>query len=87
MKPSRIAEARVEESIVALFQDLPSLCGFTVQARDGIGLTDVGLYPPPPPEDAKMICEEIHDTLAALVEERPEARALIAGRTFARSLH
>lgn len=86
MKTSRAAEARLEESIVALFQELPQLCGFTVQAQ-GIGLTDVGLYPPPPPEDAKFICEEIHDTLAALVEERPEARELIAGRTFARSLH
>jgi hypothetical protein len=87
MKPSRIAEARVEESIVALFQDLPALCGFTVQARGEIELTDIGFYPPPPSEDAKLICEEIHDALAALVEERPEARDLIAGRTFARALH
>jgi hypothetical protein len=86
MKTSRV-EARLEESIVGLFQDLPALCGFTVQTQGGVGLTDVGLYPPPPPEDAKLICEEIHDTLAALVEERPEARALIAGRTFARALH
>jgi hypothetical protein len=87
MKTSRIAEARVEESIVALFHDLPALCGFTVRAQGRIELTDVGLYPPPPLEDAKLICEEIHDALAALVEERPEAQALIAGRTFARSLH
>lgn len=87
MKPSRIAETRLEESIVALFQDLPALCGFTVQQRGGIVLTDVGLYPQPPVEEAKLICEEIHEALAELVEERPEARDLLVGRTFARSLH
>ena len=43
MKTSRIVETRLEESIVALFHDLPALCGFTVQSRGGIVLTDVGL--------------------------------------------
>lgn len=87
VKTSRIAAAQLEERIVALFHEVPELCGFTVQAHGGIGLTDVGLFPPMPAEDAKLVCAEIHETLAELVEERPEARQLLAGRTFARALH
>ena len=37
----RHAEAQLEESIVSLFHDLPTLCGFTVQAHGAISLTDV----------------------------------------------
>ena len=88
MKPSaRQTQAQLEESIVSLFQDLPTLCGFTVQAHGPISLTDVGFWPQPPLEDAKLIFEEIHDALTELVEERPEARALLSGRTFARAVH
>ena len=91
--------AELEESILALFGGFPSLCGFSVQDRpgtpgagtetveDGLFLTDVGLYPAPNIEEAKFICQEIRDTLAQLIEERPHARELISGRTFARSLH
>ena len=84
---SRHAEAQLEESIVSLFHDLPTLCGFTVQAHGAISLTDAGFWPQPPLEDAKLIFEEIHEALTELVEERPEARALLSGRTFARAVH
>jgi hypothetical protein len=92
-------ETRLEESIVSLFQDLPALCGFTVQDRAGIAdgrsstlkaglfLTDIGLFPQPPLEDAQLICEEIREALVELIEERPETRVLLAGKTFARALH
>ena len=95
----RSAVAELEESILALFGGFPSLCGFAVQDRpgnpgtgseslqDGLFLAEVGLYPVPNIEEAKFICQEIRDTLAQLIEERPHARELISGRTFARSLH
>ena len=91
--------AQLEESILVLFGSFPSLCGFSVQERpgllevssealqDGLFLTDVGLYPTPNIEEAKLICEDIRDTLAQLIDERPQVRELLSGRTFARSLH
>jgi hypothetical protein len=94
-----IVEMRLEESILSLFQDLPALCGFAVRDRagqpdggstvlnGGLFLTDIGLYPQPGVEVAKLICEEIRETLVALIDERPEARLLLSGRTFARALH
>jgi hypothetical protein len=85
MGTSRRVESCVEESIVSLFEDIPSLCGFTVSGT--LELADVGLYPLPAAEEAKLILEEIHGTLRELVEESPEARNLVSGRTFARRLH
>lgn len=88
MSLSRRAEAHVEQSIFALFQDIPVLCGFTVRSRAGrIELSDVGLYPLPAEDEAKLICDEIRHALAQLLEERPEARPLVSGRTFARVVH
>jgi hypothetical protein len=92
-------ELRLEESIVALFQELPALCGFAVRDQPGLPnagcvrlngglfLTDVGLYPLPHLDAAKLICEEISEALVNLIDERPEARQLLCGRTFARALH
>jgi hypothetical protein len=89
--------AELEQSILALFGGFPSLCGFSIQDRPGragseslqggLFLTEVGLYPVPNIEEAKFICQEIRDTLAQLIDERPQARELLTGRTFARSLH
>jgi hypothetical protein len=94
----RNTAAELEESILALFGGFPQLCGFSVQDRPshaagteslqgGLFLTEVGLYPVPNVEEAKMICEEIRDTLAQLIDERPQARELLSGRTFARAVH
>jgi hypothetical protein len=94
----RIA-AQLEESIVTLFGEFPSLCGFAIQDRPGLldggaatlrsdlFLTEVGLFPVPGLGEARLICEEIRDTLAQLIDERPEALELLSGRTFARSFH
>jgi hypothetical protein len=91
--------AQLEESIFSLFCGFPSLCGFAVQDRAGLPdgsseilqgglfLTDIGLFPAPGIEEARMICEEIRETLVQLIDERPEVRELLSGRTFARSLH
>ena len=85
---SRRAEAQVEESIFSLFQEFPTLCGFTVQAwHSGVELADLGLYPRPADAEASAIQAEIQEALAQLLDERPEARSLLAGRTFARAIH
>ena len=91
MKTTRQTEVAVEESIVSLFADRPELCGFTV-LLDGslplqMRLSEVGVWPAANPEELRVLCEEIRATLAEVVDERPDARELIAGRTFARSLH
>jgi hypothetical protein len=82
----RLTEAELEESIVSLFTDRPELCGFTV-GREGLVLADVGVYPAAGAEDLKLLCEEISASLLEVVGQRPEARQLLAGRTFARALH
>ena len=81
-------ESPLEERIVSLFEDIPSLCGFTVATRaGGLELADIGLYPPPADDEVKLIHAEIRETLSALLAEQPEARGLLSGRTFARALH
>lgn len=77
----------IENRIVSLFAGCPELCGFTVKLDGELMLSDVGLYPPLAAREVTHICEEIRDTLLSLIDEQPEARRLLAGRTFARSLH
>jgi len=81
------AEARLEESLVALFSDRPELCGFTVASDGALLAADIGVYPPPDAEGLKLLCEDIRAALREVVDERPEAAELLAGRTFARSVH
>ncbi len=83
---SRIV-SRIEDSIGSLFADCPELCGFTVRLDGELVLSDVGLWPQQRAENVKLICEEIRGTLLSLIEEQPETRRLLAGRTFARALH
>jgi len=87
MKSTRQTEVALEESIVSLFTDRPELCGFTVLLEGGLVLSEVGVFPAAKPEDMRVICDEIRATLAEVVDERPDARELLAGRTFARALH
>ena len=98
MKSARRASNQIDDRIVSVFEGFPLLCGFTVQdcpglpdggserLPSGLFLTDVGFYPQPGLEDARMICESLRDTLIEIIEERPEAQRQLAGRTFARSL-
>lgn len=76
-----------EDAIVSLFAGCPELCGFTVKFDGDVILSDIGLFPEPGAEDLRIICAEIRETLLTLVDERPEARRLLSGRTFARALH
>jgi hypothetical protein len=83
-----------------LFQRCPALHGFSVQPRasvtrervvqglqDDLYLADVVAHWPLSGEQAETLVEEISQAIAELVEERPEASALLRGRTFARILH
>jgi hypothetical protein len=87
MKNATRTEVKLEESIVSLFVERPELCGFTVTVEGGLVLSDVGIYPAGRPEELRLICEEIRAALVEVIEQAPEARDLLAGRTFARSLH
>ena len=78
-------KTQIEDSIVSVFEGYPSLCGFTVTRT--LEPADLSLFPAPAPDEAMLIHEEIRDTLSQLLEERPEAGRLLAGRTFARALH
>jgi hypothetical protein len=91
MKTAPAFESRmlstIENSLVALFAGCPELHGFTVKLDGELVLSDVGLWPQPGSEAVRMICEEIRHTLLSLIDEQPEARKLLANRTFARALH
>lgn len=84
----------------SLFQRCPALHGFTVQPADsatreralvdlqgGLYLADVVWHQPLNGEQAAALVDEISQALLELVDERPEAGALLRGRTFARILH
>jgi len=84
----------------SLFRRFPMLHGFSVQdrsnvtrervvqgLRDDLYLADVVAHWPLSGEQAETLVEEISLALAELVDERPEATALLRGRTFARILH
>jgi hypothetical protein len=88
--------ARVE----MLFQRCPQLYGFSVQqasrvsreriAQDlqgGLFLADVAWHQPLNGDQAATLVDEISQELLELVDEQPEAVALLRGRTFARTLH
>lgn len=81
-------EADVEARVRALFRRCPALCGFSVgDAGRGPALTELCVYPSSGFSAPADLCHEIVATLAELVDERPEAAALLRGRTFARVLH
>jgi hypothetical protein len=81
-------EADLEATVFTLFQRCPLLCGFAVQALESdLFLGDVSFYPSPGQAQSEKLCGEIAAALLELIDERPEARELLCGRTFARTLH
>ena len=94
MKPSeqRLSEARRQhtEAIVAqhihqLFQRLPMLAGFWL--RPDLEVAELSALTWPGCTAGRDLYQEVMQSLAELVEERPEAVQLMRGRTFARALH
>jgi hypothetical protein len=93
MKPSqdRLPEtgrqrsaALLEARIDGLFQRLPMLSGFAVQ--DDLYISDVATDTWPGLTADADLYEEIADTIAALLDERPDTKELLRARTFARTL-
>ena len=83
-----------------LFRRCPELHGFSVQhgpsvnrervAHDlqcGLLLADVAWHQPLNGDQAATLIGEISQELLALVDEQPDASALLLGRTFARVLN
>ena len=90
----------VPASIEALFHRYPALAGFSVRglhdipdscARSGdeseLFVSDVGVLPSLTHDEYGEIFHEIASTLSELLAEQPDAAELLAGRTFARTLH
>lgn len=89
-------EARVE----TVFERCPALCGFSIAERlvpsqDGdahvreweLYVSNIDAYPELGSGQAEMLCGEISSAFADLLDQRPEAAALLPGRTFARAWH
>lgn len=95
-----MVEADLEATVDALFRRCPMLCGFsvrdaadlprnrsTVQHGSELFVTEVSVFPMRdvyPPAELSL---EIVATLAELLDECPEAGALLRDRTFARVVH
>ena len=83
-----------------LFERCPALHGFTVLDRSlvpggtrvaalerGLFVAGIGIYPEPAPEQCERIYDEISVALLDFMLQRPEAREVLRGRTFARAFH
>jgi len=93
-------EADLGASIHALFIRCPRLHGFAIlgatplaghgfplQRAGGLVVTDLSIYPACDLDTALKHLGKIEAALAKLIDECPEARELLCGRTFARVLH
>lgn len=79
---------QIEQQLQMLFSRCPELSGFSVRGdAEDLFVSDVGISPRLSAEQYGEIFQDIALTLSELVEERPEASALLRGRTFARTLH
>lgn len=82
---SRLA-ADLEAATGTIFRRCPTLCGFAVRGESSnLYVTEVSVFPLSglePPDDVRG---EIVSALLALLDECPEAGALMRERSFARS--
>lgn len=84
----------VEATMEALFRRLPALCGFSVQEMRALPsderevvFAEVAIQPWAGCRPSQELLSELADALLDLVDERPEASELLAGRTFAPVIH
>ncbi|HEX2199776.1 MAG TPA: hypothetical protein VHG88_14300 [Burkholderiales bacterium] len=94
-------EADLGARVEALFGRCPELWGFQVQERvvEGSGIEEAGVrelelyiagidvFPALGSAQSETLVAQISAALADLLEESPEAADLLAGRTFARTVH
>jgi len=96
----RMFEADLEATVDALFRRCPTLCGFSVrdaadlprnrsslQHGNELFVTEVSVFPMRDLYAPAELSLEIVATLAELLDECPEAGALLRDRTFARIVH
>lgn len=76
----KIFEARIAK----LFDELPMLTGFFVEAD--LDVVELSVYTWPGWSVSSVLREDIGHFLLNMVEERPEVAELLRGRTFARSI-
>jgi len=81
-----VKEADLQSVVATLFQQFPELVGFCVlQSDEDLTLGAVETYPcGAAPAD---LMPQIAAPLIELMDEDPQARQLLGGRTFARTLH
>ena len=80
--------ADLEAATNAIFRRCPTLCGFAVRAEmEAIFVTEVSVFPLSGLAAPEEIHGEIAGALIALIDEFPEAGALLRGRSFARVFH
>lgn len=92
-------EAEVSAGMKLLFYRHPQLCGFVVRDRAGlpahvnrdklegeIFITEIGLYPRLDKGQYDEIYDEIAKMITRLVNEKPETKEILVGRTFARTI-
>ena len=79
------AAAMVEERVGRMFRRMPMLAGFSLE--HDLELADVAVYTWPGHTPGLDFFAEVAEALAELIEESPELREIVRGRTFARSFH
>jgi hypothetical protein len=96
----RPVEDELEARVARVFARRPDLWRFTVRDRTGLPdhldpttltgeffIFEIGLSPRLGKEQYNEVYDAIAAAIAAVVATLPEARKLLAGRTFKRSLH
>ena len=86
--------------VAGIFEEHPMLCGFSVQKRSTLTkeraivplqgelcLADLAVATWPGFRATREFYNQIACMLLELMDEQPEARDLLRGRTFARTLH
>jgi hypothetical protein len=82
----RGALADLGSQVAALFDRYPLLSGFSVQESPALCISDLAIVWPDP-RIGTEVGDGIAQALRELLDEHPEAAALLRGRTFARNLH
>lgn len=79
-------ETELQAVVATLFQRFPELVGFSVREEtEDLCLAGVETFPSVP--EPAFLMDEIAAPLLELLDEDPEARELLSGRTFARTVH
>ena len=90
---SPVKNRELDTAMADLFRRCPALLGFavhdmrTLAGTQEVLLAEVSVQPWAGRVASQELVDEIAGALIDLLEEQPEARELIAGRTFAHTLH